>query len=60
MNPTLLAFGAAAGPPLKRRTYLLPSAASEPVFMPEAAQIVLPAAGSAAEFAQRMSVAIVI
>ena len=32
----LLAFGACVGPPLKRRTYLIPSAAPTAIFVPEA------------------------
>ena len=56
----LLCFGAAVGPALQRRTDLIPSAAARPVFLPEASQIVLPAAGSQEEFAERMSASILL
>ena len=56
----LLTFGAAVGPPLARTTLLLPSAGHCATFLPEAAQIMLPAASSADEFAQRMDASIVL
>ena len=56
----LLTFGAAVGPPLARTTFLLPSAGHCATFLPEAAQIMLPAASSADEFAQRMDASIVL
>ena len=54
----LLAFGAAVGPPLRRRTCCLPSAEPEATFCPESGLLWLPTAGSLEELALRMDASI--
>ncbi len=56
----LLALGAATGPALRRRTSVLASSLELASFMPEAAQLYLPMACSAAELAELMDASIVL
>ena len=50
----LLAFGAAVGPPRRKRISCVASSEAKAIFLPEASLLWLPTAGSQQEFSARM------